>query len=303
MSRRSCLVAMLAAGFALIDQSALAQRLPVGATVPSGGVAAYRQFETGLDRGGDFSVTGLQASVDVLHQFTAQFAAGVSLRYGYEDWSFDGAPVAFNDVPWGNVHRPSVGLVLTYAPDDTWRFLAVPTVQWAYESGASTGDALTAGGIVAATRKFSPTLTLGIGAGVFDDLEKTQAFPFVLIDWQISERVRLGNPFRAGPAGGAGLELAYAASDAWEFAAGGTWRSYRFRLDRDGPYPGGIGESRGIPLFLRTSYALTRDARLDFLAGAVVGGKLKLSDPDGNDLAEDDYGAAPLLGITLRTRF
>jgi hypothetical protein len=303
MQLRPLALAALAASAALGAAPALAQRIPVGATVPSGGVAAYYQFDSGLDGDGDFNVTGAQASLDVLHQFTREFAAGVSLRYGYEHWDFSGTPGAFGAVPWDNVNRPGVGIVLAYAPNDEWSFLAVPTLQWAYEQGASTGDALMGGAIVAATRRFSPTLSLGLGAGVFDEIGKTQAFPFVLVDWQINERLRLGNPFRAGPAGGAGLELAYTVSDAWEVAAGGTWRSYRFRLDRDGPAPGGIGESRGIPLFLRTSYALARDARLDLLAGAVVGGKLKLMDADGNGVAEDDYGAAPIVGITLRTRF
>ena len=235
MAIRPLVLATLAASSALVTLPTLAQRIPVGTTVPSGGLAAYHQFETGLDRGGDFSVTGVQASLDVLHQFTPAFAAGVSLRYGYEDWDFDGAPGAFLDTPWGDIHRPSVGFVFNYAPNDDLRFLAVPTVQWAYEQGASTGDALMGGAIFAATRRFSPTLSLGFGVGVFDELEKTRAFPFVLVDWQINERLRLGNPFRAGPAGGAGLELAYTFNDAWEVAAGGTWRSYRFRLDRTAP--------------------------------------------------------------------
>ena len=303
MSIRPLVLATLAAGSALVTLPAFAQRIPVGTTVPSGGVSAYYQFESGLDDGGDFSVVGAQTSLDVLHQVSREFAAGVSLRYGYEHWDFSGTPSAFGGVPWGDVHRPSVGLVFSYVPNDEWRFLAVPTVQWAYEQGASTGDALMGGAILAATRRFSPSLSLGFGVGVFDELEKTQAFPFVLIDWQINERLKLGNPFRAGPAGGAGVELTYTIDDAWEIAAGGTWRNYRFRLDRDGPQPGGIGESRGIPLFLRTSYALTRDARLDLLAGVVVGGKLTVMDPDGNDVAENDYDAAPIVGITLRTRF
>jgi hypothetical protein len=304
MSIPSLVLAALAAGCAtILAAPAVAQRIPEGTTVPSGGLTVYHQFSSDLDRGGDVGTTGVLANLDVLHQFTRSFAAGVTVRYGYENWDFGDAPGAFVASPWGDVHRPGVGLVLTYAPDDEWRFLAAPTVQWSYERGASTGDALTGGALLAATRRFSPGLSLGLGVGVFDDLEETQAFPFVLVDWRINERWRLGNPFRAGPAGGAGLEIAYTASDAWEIAAGGTWRKYRFRLDRDGPYPGGIGESRGIPLFLRTSYALSRDARLDFLAGVVVGGKLTVMDPDGNDVAQDDYDAAPLLGITLRTRF
>jgi len=300
---RPFVCATLTAGVALVAAPTFAQRIPAGATVPSASVSAFYQFETGLDGGGDFSVTGALASADVVHQFTPEFGAGVSVRYAYEDWRFAADSAAFGGAPWGNVQRPSVGVALTYAPSDEWLLLALPTVQWAYENGASTGDAVMGGAVVAATRRLSPDLSLGVGAGVFDELGETQAFPFVIVDWRFADRWRLSNPFRAGPAGGAGLEVTYTVNDAWELGAGGTWRKYRFRLDRDGPYPDGIGESRGVPLFLRASHTLARDARLDLYVGAIVGGKLAVMDPDGNGIASDDYDAAPIVGLTLRTRF
>lgn len=113
----------------------------------------------------------------------------------------------------------------------------------------------------------------------------------------------MANPFPAGPAGGAGIELVYAPNDAWEFAAGGTWRTYRFRLDRVGPVPNDIAESRDVPLFARATYRFTRDMRLDAHAVALLGGKLTVMDSDGNDVARDEFGTAPLLGITLSSRF
>lgn len=280
-----------------------AQRAAPGSTLWSASASAYAEFDAGLDRGGSTDVTALLASGDVLHQWTPSLAAGVSLRYGYQRWSFDGDLPAFGTAPWDDVHRPSVAFPLTVLalPDVTLAF--VPTLAWSYEQGAGTGDSLVAGALVSATRRFADDLRLGLGVGVFDDLEKTRAFPFVVVDWRIDDRWRVGNPFRAGPAGGAGLEIAYAASDAWEVGVGGTWRSERFRLDDDGPAPGGIGEARAVPLFVRATWQASRDVRLDVTAGAALGGKLTLMDPQGRDLVEEDVDPAPFLGITLRTRF
>lgn len=279
-----------------------AQRPPEGSTVLSGGVSAYWQFETDLDRGGTAEVGGAIATVTVFRQHTPTFGAGFALRYDYERWTFSGTPAAFGAAPWDDLHRPTLGLPVVFAAAQDLTLAVTPTVQWSYEQGASTGDSLIAGALLSATRRFSSDLALGLGVGVFDDLEETRAFPFVVVNWRIDDHWRLGNPFRAGPAGGAGLELAYRANEAWEFGTGGTWRSARFRLDETGPSPGGIGESSSIPLFLRATWQPSRDVRLDFHAGAAVGGKLTLMDPQGRDLVEDDIDPAPFVGITLRSR-
>jgi hypothetical protein len=150
---------------------------------------------------------------------------------------------------------------------------------------------------------YSPKLVLGIGAGVFRQIDETKVFPFLIVNWQIDDKWRLSNPFRGGPAGGAGLELVYTIDDNWEAAGGGTWRDYRFRLSENGPNPNGIGQNQGIPLFARLSRRLGPNARLDLYAGAVVAGEIKLRDSGGNTLVSSDYNAAPLVGLTLRGNF
>jgi hypothetical protein len=274
-----------------------------GSTSVDASLSVYGQLDTGLDQGGNAGMVGVLASGSVVRQFTPQFSAGLGVRYDYESWDFD-HPAAFGGrAPWGDIQRPSIAIPMRYAVTQDTVVGIVPTVQWAFENGASTGDALIYGGIVSVARVFSPTLTLGIGAGVYREIEDTKAFPFVIVDWKIDDRWRVGNPFPAGPAGGAGLELAYAASDAWELAAGATWRQFRFRLDRNGPVPNGIGETRGIPLFARATYRLGPQARVDAYAGAVLGGKLTVMNSDGSEVAQDDLGAAPLLGISISSRF
>ena len=178
-----------------------------------------------------------------------------------------------------------------------------PSVAWAYESGASTSDALEYGGVVAVTKDFSPTLTIGLGAAVFRQIYETQTFPFLAIDWQIDKNWKLSNPFAAGPTGPAGLELSYTFDDNWEAGFGGSYRSYAFRLSRDGPVPDGIGEQRFIPLFVRLSRNLGKQAQVDVYATGLANGRLNVKNRNAEDIVAEDYSFAPALALTLRYRF
>lgn len=288
---------------AFLTTSPSAQTLPVGATVVSVSITPIAQLDAGLDRGGDFHGTGVIAGASVLRQFTPSFAAGINVRYDHESWSF-ASPAAFGGTaPWRNVHRPGLGLTLSWEGGSGWRAVAMPSVQWAYESGASTGDAVNWGAVLAVSKTYAKDLTLGLGAGVFREIDENRVFPIVLVDWRLSDRWRLANPFTAGPAGGAGLELIHTPGDRWEFAGGGTWRSYRFRLDRDGPTPGGIGEKRQVPVYVRASYKAGPASRLDLVAGVALAGRLVVNDRDDRELVSEDFDPAPILGVTFQTRF
>ena len=50
----------------------------------------------------------------------------------------------------------------------------------------------------AGTRIFSPDLVFGVGAGVFRQIDETKVFPFLVVNWKITDRLRLGNPLQAG---------------------------------------------------------------------------------------------------------
>ena len=298
--RRHTLIAFT---LAAVPCLALAQGLPPGTTIGSAALTGIAELDTDLDRGGSIRWAGAMASGSLLRQVTPQFAAGVSVQYEYQSWTFD-QPAAFGGVaPWGDIMQPRVGLTFSYAPSADWRVVVSPSVAWAYESGASTGDALEYGAVLVASRVFSPRLTLGLGAAIYRQIDETKVFPFLAIDWKIDDRWRLTNPFPAGPVGGAGLELTYALAEQWEAGFGGTYRSYQFRLDRDGPVPGGIGENRAIPLFVRLSRNIGKAAQVDLYVAALVNGQLKVKNQDGQDLASDDYATAPALGLTVRYRF
>jgi len=287
----------------LFASSSLAQGLPQGTVVSNAALSALFTFDTDLDSGGTFSWGSVRAAGGMLRQFTPQFAAGFSVSYEYQDWTFTN-PAAFGGaIPWNNINRPRLAAPMFYTPAEDWVIGFIPSVGWSYENGASANDALEYGAVVTASKVFSPRLTLGLGAAVFHQIYETKVFPFPVIDWQIDDRWKLMNPFEAGPAGGAGLELNYAFNDRWEMGLGGSYRSYLFRLSRDGPVGNGIGENNFVPAFLRLSYHGGKDFQLDIYAAALTGGKLTVKNASGNDISNDPYKTAPALGMTLQTRF
>lgn len=299
-SRTRLATAFLASACTL---GAHAQDIPVGSTVTSTALSGIAQFDTSLDSGGRFRWSGGLVSASALHQFARSVAAGVQVQYEYQSYHFD-SPGAFHGIaPWRNVQQPQIGATLFVALSEDWTVMASPSVAWAYESGANTSDALVYGGVVAVTKDFSPTLSVGLGAAVFRQIYETQTFPFLAIDWQIDKHWKLSNPFAAGPTGPAGLELSYAFDDQWEAGFGGSYRSYSFRLDRNGPVPDGIGEQRFIPVFLRLSRNLGPRAQVDLYAAGLANGRLNVKNQDAHDLVAEDYSFAPALALTLRYRF
>ncbi len=84
---------------------------------------------------------------------------------------------------------------------------------------------------------------------------------------------------------------------------GGSYRSYAFRLDKNGPVPDGIGEQRFIPVFVRLSRNLGPRAQVDIYATGLANGRLNVKNRNADDLVAEDYSLAPALAVTLRYRF
>jgi hypothetical protein len=275
-----------------------------GTVSASASLSGIVQMNTDLDRGGDMHWGGSIASASVGRQWTQQLETDLVLNYSYEEWKFSDRNTAWNGKsPWRNINRPSIGFDLSYAVAADIVLDVVPTFEWAYASGAQVADAQVFGAIVSASKVFSPKRVLGLGASVFREIGKTSAVPFIVIDWQIDDHWRITNPFPEGPAGAGGAELAYSWTPKWEVAGGATYRSYRFRLDQQGPYPDGIGVARYIPVFGRLTYRLDKHSHVDFYGGVLAGGRLQVHDRGDNDISDDRFNAAPVLGLTFATSF
>jgi hypothetical protein len=290
----------VAAAFVLASAGVSAQ--PPGSGY-SFAIAPFAHFDSDLDSGGEASFAGVFTSLGRRWALDERSSLGFRLAFDYEDWDFNG-PVAFGGSdPWGEIYRLGLSLPYAYAAGNGWLWTVTPTVGYSGESGASSSDAIEYGATLSAAQRVRPNLLLGFGVGLFEQIEDTNVYPFVIVDWRIDERWRLSNPLPAGPAGPAGLELSYDLAGGWETGLAVTYRSKRFRLDSDGPFPDGVGEHRYIPVVARVGRSLSETLQLDFYLGAETGTKLRIEDRNGNRLFSDDQDSGFLLGASLVGRF
>ena len=266
-------------------------------------VSAAYQGKGDLDSGGDFSISGVGLRGGTSGPVGSGTRAGVTLTYIYSDYSFSD-PVAFGGVaPWSTVQRFGVAVPLSFALGNGWGLGVIPSVDWFKENGAKTDDSLAWGAIVSASKRFDDGNMVGLGVGVYDRIEQTAVFPFLLIDWRLSEHWRVINPLAAGPTGPAGVELDYHFDGGWTAGVGAAWRIQRFRLSENGSTPDGIGEERGAPVFLRVTREFGQQMALHLYAGVVAAGELRLENSSGNTLVKEDFDPAPFIALSFMARF
>lgn len=277
-------------------------QLPPGTTVSSVDTTFIQQFNTDLDAGGDFSVSSIGARYNLFHSLGEGKSLGGSFGYRADSFDFGGAGGLGKADPWDTIHSLSLtGLYGTPLGGD-WDLRLAPSLTLAGESSAAISDSLIYGGVFTFSRTFSESLTLGIGAGVFSELEEINGFPILAVRWEFAPGWTLQNPLRPGPTGPAGLEVSYKVDD-WDLGIGAAYRSYRFRLADDAPVSGGIGEYTSNPLFLRASRSINRSFSFDVYGGVLLGGSLKVDDSGGGGLVDSDFEAAPFAAISLTGRF
>ena len=261
------------------------------------------QFETDIDSGGSFAVDRHFLRLDFFKPLNRRTRVGLGLHYDFEQWNFKGTTDIQGASPWQEIHRPTLTLPLFYSLNEDWNLFLAPSIGLAQESGAKTSESLVYGAVFSLTRNLQPGLRLGLGGGVFERLDKTTVFPFIVLDWKINEQFRLKNPFSAGPVGPAGLELVWQPEGRWELACGGAWRSYRFRLADDSGTPNGVGEVDFIASYLRSTYQMGKLFSADLSIGGLFAGSLGIEDSSGRSLGETGYEPAPFMALTFKGRF
>jgi len=261
------------------------------------------QFGSNLNKGGSISVLSLLFDVDGNIPLSETLGVGLHFGYHYDDYNFSG-PFTFAGVkPWDKVHKLEFGGSVNYDLTPIWSIYITPMISITREDGGGWGNAVGYGGAVSVTRDFGPKLTLGLGVAAFSELEQVSVYPMIVVNWRINDQLLLANSTRPGPGGPAGLELSYRLGDGWEVAAGGAYRSERFRLKNSGLYGDGIGESSSIPAWGRISRNIGKNFNLDLYGGAVMGGKVSIDDGKGHRLASDDYHPAPFVSLAASCHF
>ncbi len=268
----------------------------------TGGAAVFYQPKTHVSGGGDISVSRYAVWTGFSIPLTKDLVCGFSLGYEFDDYNFSRLSRFAVPDPWNKINRVGFAPRVGYRVSPEWTLFAAPIVQYAGEQGADFNDSLLYGGTVGAVYRPNKNFAIGFGPGVFYRLEETRFFPAFIFAWKITDRLRLGNSFRTGPAGPAGLELAYTLDRNWETAISGGYRSYRFRLDKHGPVPGGIGQTDSWPAVARISRTFG-PLSADLYGGVAFGGKLRLENRSGREIDQVSYNTAPLAGFALSLHY
>jgi len=260
------------------------------------------QFETDISDS-QFDVSRYLLSTDMDLVFSRKMILKLGISWQVDEYSFSGPPADPWSDPFKTVQKAGVGLNAILPTNGNWGYFLAGTLNWSWEEGADRAEGQVHGVIVSASYNFRRDRRLGFGMGLFEGLEETRIFPYAVISWSLNEKWSLMNPLRVGPAGPAGLELVYNASESWQIGGGAAYRSFRFRLDDEGIAPDGIGEMNGVPAWVRASWRASPKVRLDIYGGAILAGEATLEDSGGRILESDSYDTAPLAAVALEASF
>ena len=257
------------------------------------------QFDSSLNSGGSVSVFRLLFDVNGNKALSETVGIGFHFAYDYADFHFTGPTTLGGSNPWDKIHRLEFGGSVSYDLTPEWSLFVAPSLQFSRADDAGWGNALVYGGVASISKDIGKDLTLGLGMGAFGELGQVTVFPMIVVNWRITDRLLLANPFRPGPTGPAGLELAYRIGNGWDVGAGAAYRSSRFRLSLDDR----IGESNAVPAWVRLSRKAGKSFNLDCYAGAMLGGQMSIDDRDGNRFTSTSVDPAPFLALAVSARF
>ncbi|MCP4745576.1 MAG: hypothetical protein GY874_05450 [Desulfobacteraceae bacterium] len=261
------------------------------------------QFESDLDNGGSFDLHRHYLNLSITRQISKSTTIGLGFKYELEKWNFSDLSNILGATVWDNIHRPGISFPISLSFPNYLTLNLTPAFEWSGESDFEPGKGFISGGTLSLSGPLNKDFYVGVGFGLFDQIEATSFFPIIIIKWQINDRLLLTNPFRVGPAGPAGIELVYLPADEWELGVGGSYRTYRFRLNEDNSVAEGVGQNNFIFAFLRIRRKLSKAMALDFSCGSIFNGQLSLENRNGDKLASDDYDAAPIVALTFSGEF
>lgn len=201
--------------------------------------------------------------------------------------------------PWDDIHTFRATVLAHYAIDDTWTVFGGPSVSFSGESDADFGDAITVGGALGASYRFSKSLVVGAGITISSELEDSARIrPLLILHWQMNDRWSLESGYtEVAGGGGPGGEIRYKINDGWSVAGGVQFHEKRFRLSDDARVPDGVGEDSSFPIYAKVTWQVCPNAALELVGGVSAGGEFRLENRDGHKIAESDYDPAPLVGL------
>lgn len=261
-------------------------------------------FNTDIDGGGEFNVTRLGLSQDAAITATDRLRLSFGSTYNYYNFDFSGSRGLAGLRPWRNINISNNSVRVSYALNENWGIFVMPIISYGAEFGAPFWDSLTVGGMAGVSYATGPDLRLGVGGFVGTRLEDSViGYPIAFFDWGITERLRL-TTLASGARNDFGpkAEISYDLGRGFKAATNVGFEFNRFRLDKNGNFPRGIGEFKALPWVARISYDVNKYITVNTYGGLLFFGSLELEDMNGKRIRKEDYDTAPFIGGSLTIR-
>ncbi|WP_281213358.1 outer membrane beta-barrel protein [Shewanella insulae] len=268
-------------------QGGARQQSPLTLSVSRIGVGEADVGDSGLALQRDTWLFGAKTSYALNRQWS--LSASISYDRLEYDWSGRGASLLDGNLaPWSNVDRYGVGLGVSFRPNNRWLFMLAPKLQYAYGDAASSSNAQSYGVVASGMYRFNGGNMLGLGVAYLNDISEVRTLPYLAVNWQITDKLKLANPFSAGFSGPAGLELSYQWYESLDVGVGSSKRTQRFLVE-DEDVTLEIDEWVG---FVRAGWQATEPLKFDAYLGYFFSGEIELSSPKTQESLENQLALA-----------
>ncbi len=260
------------------------------------------QFNSNIDNGGEIGISRGGLELRLGKKVTDQDSMKFKFKAMRDDYDFGGVAGLGLQNPWSSIDTVDFALSWFHAVDQDKTLFAAGLVRSSYEHDFS--DGLVGGGSAGFIQRYSPTLTLGLGVGIIGQIhDDPYVFPVLVLDWEISENLRVTSDLVTRFGSQTGVELVWTPNSEWSVGVGISYDYSRFRLNDSGIAPNGAGEATSWPLSFRATRHVSPDFDITFYGGVVYNGELRLFDQARNQLSIDNYDEAGVIGIMGQIRF
>jgi len=266
---------------------------------------AAHQFDTDLSAtNGSFGVERYFIQPSISYMWDRRNMVTLAVGFGDSNYQFsDGASIDGQQT-WGHILDYRISVPIRFSPSERTDAIIIPSIRSDAESGASLNDGRTEGVLAGIGWRVSDTLFIGPGFGWFSELGGgSDAFPIIVIDWAITDKLSLTTGRGLAASQGPGLTLEYELNDKWRVGLAGRYEKLRFALDSDATSAARYGQDESFPLVLSVQYTLWPMTTVGAFVGGEFQGELSVEDMNGRTLASSEYDTAGLIGFVFRSRF